>query len=247
MATIYCVLGMHKSGTTLVSQILHQSGINMGSFDLDRDYDQGNKYERSETQNLNKRILGCGNTHSLSVNKPVRIKDIDESYFFEAQKIVATLDTLHNAWGFKDPRTCLLVDFWHSVIPETKYIHVIRHPIEVWHYYKSRLSKDSKFIDYFSRCINSLRVWYLYNREIAVFSGSLTNGNLVSIEYSRLMTNDVEFDRLEHFAGQKLSDTRDLSKYRHRKQVDAIYTLAIIFCRFKFRMNIPGLYSRSLT
>ena len=35
-AVIYVVLGMHKSGTTLVSQTLHKSGVSMGpEFDED--------------------------------------------------------------------------------------------------------------------------------------------------------------------------------------------------------------------
>mgnify|MGYP001063669191 CR=1 FL=1 len=32
-AEVFVVLGMHKSGTTLVSQILHRSGIEMGDAD----------------------------------------------------------------------------------------------------------------------------------------------------------------------------------------------------------------------
>lgn len=47
---IFVVLGMHKSGTTLVSQILHHSGIPMGDgFDENVTYDGGNKYEREST------------------------------------------------------------------------------------------------------------------------------------------------------------------------------------------------------
>jgi hypothetical protein len=50
-----CVfLSMHKSGTTLVSEILHHSGINMGD-DIDEhvSYDRGNKYEHESTLGLN--------------------------------------------------------------------------------------------------------------------------------------------------------------------------------------------------
>ena len=51
---IYIILGMHKSGTTLISQILHKSGINMGNFNEDVSYDQGNKYERPASQKINR-------------------------------------------------------------------------------------------------------------------------------------------------------------------------------------------------
>ncbi len=45
---IYVIFGMHKSGTTLVAEMLHKSGINMGDFDESVSYDIGNQYERNE-------------------------------------------------------------------------------------------------------------------------------------------------------------------------------------------------------
>ena len=58
---IYVVLGMHKSGTTLVAKMLHASGINMGeSIDESADYSAGNHYERQSTAELNHVLLeGC--------------------------------------------------------------------------------------------------------------------------------------------------------------------------------------------
>ncbi|MGM0484512.1 MAG: hypothetical protein ACQERI_08185, partial [Candidatus Krumholzibacteriota bacterium] len=46
---IFVLLGMHKSGTTLISRMLHESGINMcGEPCGEASYDAGNKYERLE-------------------------------------------------------------------------------------------------------------------------------------------------------------------------------------------------------
>ena len=39
---IYALLGMHKSGTSLLSRILHESSINMGDFDESKGYDEVN-------------------------------------------------------------------------------------------------------------------------------------------------------------------------------------------------------------
>ena len=35
------------------------------------------------------------------------------------------------AWGFKDPRTILLVDFWREALPNLKVVSTLRHPILV--------------------------------------------------------------------------------------------------------------------
>ncbi len=62
---IYLVLGCHKSGTTLVSEMLHSSGIQMiddaGAVEEtagQSGYDDGRFYERSEWVRLNADILG---------------------------------------------------------------------------------------------------------------------------------------------------------------------------------------------
>ena len=54
---IYVVLGMHKSGTSLVAQTLHESGIRMGAFDDRLDYERGHKYEHREFQQINRELL----------------------------------------------------------------------------------------------------------------------------------------------------------------------------------------------
>src|SRR4029453_6557845 len=34
-------------------------------------------------------------------------------------------------WGWKDPRTCLLVPFWQTVVPGMHYVICIRNPVDV--------------------------------------------------------------------------------------------------------------------
>ena len=70
MTKAFIILGMHKSGTTLVSQMLHQSGIAMVSDVDDRSYDQGNHFERLSTNMLNKQLLKCGEINSLRSSHP---------------------------------------------------------------------------------------------------------------------------------------------------------------------------------
>ena len=64
---IYVVLGMHKSGTTLVSQILHHSGVNMGGADLAtvRSSDSGHTYSRAVTRSVPHALLGSPAKYSL--------------------------------------------------------------------------------------------------------------------------------------------------------------------------------------
>ena len=62
---IVCVLGMHKSGTTLVAETLHRSGIDMGVFDERLGYDDGNQFERHEAINRNRGLLSAASIPTL--------------------------------------------------------------------------------------------------------------------------------------------------------------------------------------
>jgi hypothetical protein len=34
-------------------------------------------------------------------------------------------------WGWKDPRTCLFLDFWKARVPQAQYLCVYRNPLDV--------------------------------------------------------------------------------------------------------------------
>jgi len=67
---IYVILGMHKSGTTLVSSLLHNADINMIEDTAEQDYDKGGYYERESTLQLNYDILGLKDDMILFVEQP---------------------------------------------------------------------------------------------------------------------------------------------------------------------------------
>ena len=132
---IYAVLGMHKSGTTVLAQTIHASGIDMGTFDESSTYDQGNHCEREKTQRLNKRLLACGNAHSLTVVQTVSLQDALPTLLGEMAEAIRKIDEQHESWGFKDPRSCLTLEVWTEQLSEFKVIGIYRHPLEVWHHY----------------------------------------------------------------------------------------------------------------
>jgi len=105
---IYVVLGMHKSGTTLIAQILHHSGVNMGEIDDSVSYDSGNKYERHSTLQLNEDILGQGSVNSIELTAPDMLS-LSDSQRERMRQIIASNEAKYNGnWRFKEPRTCLV-------------------------------------------------------------------------------------------------------------------------------------------
>jgi hypothetical protein len=137
-ALIYVILGMHKSGTTLVSQILHQSGINMvdEAISENASYDQGDFYERQSARQVNEAIL---KPKSLSLFDIVPLKTLEMSAAERSQMQAMIRDCAqkYSDWGFKDPRTCLTYPLWASELPEHKIIAIYRSPDELWQRQKS--------------------------------------------------------------------------------------------------------------
>ncbi len=202
MPTAYIVLGMHKSGTTLVSQLLHFSGIEMVSSSDERTYDQGNHYERAFTNEINKELLSCGRAQSLDVVRP--LKPGARSHDL-VRKVSAEVDRLNAAgqdWGFKDPRTCLTYDFWREAIPHHKLIFVIRDVGEIYGRY---LKKKSLGV---FRGIKALHAWHTYNIHALAGYNAARDEDRIVVDYTSLMGDGPDFSRLSRFVGRDLEDMR---------------------------------------
>lgn len=216
---IYVVLGMHKSGTTLVSQILHHSGINMVD-DLDESvsYDQGNKYERQSALHLDMDILGVRGYGIIDLAAPERLVATAEQRARMAE-IIDGCASRYSDWGFKDPRACLAYPLWRELLPEHKLIVVYRPAAQLW----SRFA-DHSFLGSYKKPSSAWRYlcrWYEHNTAVLAHLADTSCGYLV-LSYTELMTDDREFDRLQSFVGRDLSDRRRKDLFRGQ---DRTYSL----------------------
>lgn len=210
---IYVVLGMHKSGTTLVSQLLHHAGINMGeNLEQGVSYDQGNQYERESTWRLNEDILNVHARRSIDIRLP-RSLQITPAQQQRMHQIIDECNRCYQDWGFKDPRTCLVYPLWAQVLPPHKLIIVYRDPAEPWPRYRPRHAHNRFREPY--RAWKYLKSWCEHNHSIVGYLRDTTLDYLV-LEYQSLITTQSEFDRLQQFVGRALVDKRKPTLYRNR-------------------------------
>lgn len=224
---IVVVLGMHKSGTTLVSRLLHHSGIEMLDADDQRSYDQGNQYERERTLRLNDRLLGSEGLESISI-RSMPASDVADDIEGEMRELIEDLSGSRTTWGFKDPRTCLTYPLWERVLPPHRIVAVMRTPQEVWLRYRRTHRNPLR------RMVRAWRVadaWTRHNFGI-IDTLEHTSQPAILLDYRLLVTTDDEFRRLEGFLGQDLVDERRPDLYRNRADraplfdaVAAIYRL----------------------
>lgn len=230
---IYVVLGMHKSGTTLISQILHASGINMGEFNSALDYDRNNKYERHATQELNREIL-----HGLLIppldyllRRPFR-PPVDQAGYRrnkdsvaiirqralqrklnnlsvpdKMSRLITDLQNKHRDWGFKDPRTCLTYDLWRKALPDHRIIIVYRHYNQLLVRYKAQGSWAHTF-----RVMHGWTHHNLANLNTA----KLSRQPVLWISYEALMNSEQSYQELSTFLERDIVDRRDPNLYRNR-------------------------------
>lgn len=222
---LHIVLGMHKSGTTLVSQILHRSGIDMvDEVETDVGYDEGNKWERESTKAINHSILGSNGVYSLEALRG-GAKD-DPEILSRMRAVVRELGSRHADWGFKDPRTCLTYGLWAQALPEHRIIVVYRTAEEGWtHYWRSTVGhrRLTVFREFLPR-------WCEYNAAILAIVERTTMPAIV-LHYSALMRGEDEFRRLERFLDRPLVDVREPRMSRSHPTRFGIYPVARGFHR----------------
>lgn len=202
------VLGMHKSGTTLVAQMLHRSGIAMVDDEQAGGYDDGNHFERASTNALNKSLLGRSGGNSLRTFRPLGAEEVTAKLRAEALDLVGGLERRAEPWGFKDPRSCLTYPVWKQVLPAHRIICVYRSPAEVHAHYTRKKSLDT------TRGIRTLRAWYEYNQGMLQAFEQAPAANRLLVDYATLMQNSGELTRLSEFVGLEMRDERVASLRR---------------------------------
>ncbi len=136
------IIGMHRSGTSLLARILKDIGVFMGK-KLQGDH------ESTYFLDINEWIFQQANA---SWDNPYNMNYIDD-YFIEQTsiRIIRYLKSFRNyeyfgydkkislinfnnikfAWGWKDPRNTFTIDIWKKIFPKLKIIHIYRNPIDV--------------------------------------------------------------------------------------------------------------------
>lgn len=231
---IVVVLGMHKSGTTLVSQILHRSGIPMGDFDESVSYDRGNKYEREATLALDMEIMRAPDDEVLDLAPP-RTPALTPDQRARMRAIIAGCQAAHRAWGFKDPRACLLYDLWAQELPPHRIVAVYRDPAEVWSHFK--WSGPRWYHTNFHRAYAYLNRWHEHNAALLRILAA-TPQPWIMVGYRELMADDGEFARLQDFLGRPLQDARKPGLYRNRPRRDLFLRTADRLLKWRHGISV---------
>jgi hypothetical protein len=153
--TVVAVLGMHRSGTSWLTGSLQQLGLDLGEVNTRAPFNAKGNRESRFLMNLHERVLESNGGSWREPNYP---NTWTPQQSRELSKHIRAMNKRTDFWGFKDPRTLLLIDEWRRQVPDLVRIGIYRHPVSVFRSLHGRhddFTQDAAFA-----------LWRLYNERL---------------------------------------------------------------------------------
>ncbi len=205
------ITGMHRSGTSMVTRALHDSGLHLIGSGAEELIDAAE--DNPEGFWENKAIVAC-NDELLEATggswdhppdlPPQAVDDPRVTHIAEASIAAITALSEHDRWGFKDPRLCLTAAYWLDLVPELRFIICVRHPLEVALSLKRRNQNSYSL---------GLALWERYYSSVLAL---IPPGQRLVTHYDTFFSDpEGEIARLCAFAGLEPAPPRVRSDLRH--------------------------------
>ena len=137
VSRVICTLGMHRSGTSLVSRLLNLLGVQLGPHEmLSRPLPPNPKgyWEHWSFVGVNDTILDrFGGSWDRPPDFPAQwwrgpgLDDLRQ----QSRDFIAQGFASEPLWGWKDPRNCLTLPFWQDLVGPMRYVICVRNPCGV--------------------------------------------------------------------------------------------------------------------
>ena len=190
---VVCIAGMHRSGTSMVAQLLQRCGMSLGNseeFLPANEFNTEGYFEDRRFVEINDELLAYFNGSWLLPpvsNTSFDLKQVPTALTEKARALVAELGR-DPFWGWKDPRNSITLSFWRQFIPELKVILCLRSPLEVA---RSLAHRDDL------PPLRSFDLWQIYNRRL---SEEAVPSDLFITHYAAyFMKPEAELERLLAF------------------------------------------------
>ena len=186
--SIFIILGMHRSGTSLVTKFLEIFNINIGSdFSSPRSDNPTGFYEDMSFFRVNMNLLELNKIEWNEILNPLNLnlKTKTEKINFWLSDIEQKVKFNCN-FAFKDPRSILFINFWNSFFKKKNYfvrfLYCFRHPYLIS---KSIMKRDK--MKRGESFLFILQNWYLILKNIK------KNDEKIFLDYDLLILDSKKF------------------------------------------------------
>jgi hypothetical protein len=217
MSQALIITGMHRSGTSFVAELFKSAGLHLGERLLPGDAgDPRGSFEDEDIRTLHRTMLakacptglvGCpdwGWTETEELNEGLWTDDEP------AMRALVKQRERHKVWGWKDPRTTLLLEQWLRVLPDARFLFVVREPwkvapsvqrlpselfrtrpdvsVRIWLYYNNRLLDFTK--KHRGRCVVMPMPW-LMNTPHSVLTHAVTKLDIEGLRFDAMRSREI--------------------------------------------------------
>lgn len=211
------IVGMHRSGTSMVAKLLQQAGLNLGDeADLMPPAEENPEgfYEHLDFVRLNDEVLnaaGAGWDCPPAAGFNWDAQTLDP--FRKRARYLAEPLSARRPWGWKDPRSSLTLPFWRSAFGPLKTVAVVRNPLEV----VISLHRRNGF----STALGST-LWQIYAERILEDTSPdqrlVTHYDAYFLEPEKEIVRVVEFLGLDHGRDLQALTTTSVPALRHHRK-----------------------------
>lgn len=211
---ILIILGMHRSGTSVITQWLHRCGLPVGNDllgpgtgNIEGHFEDLDFVRLHEELLLSQKLPNTGFTENA-------VKNIEPRQMFRITSLINIKSRQQPQWGWKDPRTCLFLNIYRDILPEAHYLVIFRdyQPVVSSLISREHAGLQKKLLlknpvnrmlsKKFKRKYNEdwlyktctaryLKVWIAYNEEILAHMAKLPAGCFTAVNYKALLTDDM--------------------------------------------------------
>lgn len=179
------VLGMHRSGTSMIAGVLNILGVNMGKELMGKHPSNPlGHFEDLDFYKLNLRILGkAGGNWS---NPPTREAILMQKKEFDLEIKSLVEKKNKGIWGWKDPRNSLTIELYLSYLKNPYFIVCYRTPEEVA---KSLKRRDNLSIE------DGIKIKNIYDSRIKIFFEKNSKLDRLDLNYKEVTMNSKKWVR----------------------------------------------------
>jgi hypothetical protein len=181
------VAGFHRSGTSLVCQLLHRAGLFLGYDMLGRTFSNPRgHFEDTEILDLHEQIL-ADNGRTWLLGEPF-LPTITGHHWRRMERIIRRRNADHSLWGFKDPRVCPFLMIWKHLLPNAKVLMVYRNLSDTTYSLSRRQSAEllsdptgppRLYRRFWEEPDLALRMWLTHNEALLTFARAYPEDSLV--------------------------------------------------------------------
>ena len=129
---VICIVGMHRSGTSMIARLLNLCGLDLGAVKALSRHSRA-PFENRAFNRINRALLAHLESSWDKPRRPAEGWELDSALDplrVEARHLIESFSGSAH-WGWKDPKTTVLLPFWQRLVPDLRFVVCVRSPLEV--------------------------------------------------------------------------------------------------------------------